>query len=357
MTHFLRDILRQPRELQAAIDHFDGDAHPNFVEAAAVLLSARRTYLTAIGSSWNAALNARSLFHKAGFPVHLQDAAELLHWDALPEDTALIIISRTGRSAEIVNLLPKARQARATVIGVSNSGDSPLVQQAQVPIVIPVELDHGISVNTYSTLSLAASILASVVVGTFDSHLARTLTDAFAECAKALPGWQEQIASAAWLKPHSTYYFLARSTSMGTCNEARLLWEEAVKSPATALGMGAFRHGPQEVIAPDSRFGVWIDGLKMRQQDLAVARDLTRLGASVMLVGQDLPEDAGDLIFQLPRVPPEWQFLIDIMPAQLAAERLARLSGVDCDTFRLCSYVVEDEGGLLHGQEIHNENA
>jgi hypothetical protein len=46
-------------------------------------------------------------------------------------------------------------------------------------------------------------------------------------------------------------------------------------------------------------------------------------------------------------VPPNWQFLIDIIPAQLAAERLARLSGVDCDSFRFCSFIVEDEYGLL----------
>jgi len=55
-------------------------------------------------------------------------------------------------------------------------------------------------------------------------------------------------------------------------------------------------------------------------------------------------------VFQLPAIPPEWQFLIDIIPAQLAAERLSRLSGVDCDSFRLCSFVVEDEYGLLPKQ-------
>jgi uncharacterized ion transporter superfamily protein YfcC len=34
-------------------------------------------------------------------------------------------------------------------------------------------------------------------------------------------------------------------------------------------------------------------------------------------------------------------------PAQLAAEHLAGISGVDCDNFRVCSYVVTDEHGLL----------
>jgi hypothetical protein len=102
------------------------------------------------------------------------------------------------------------------------------------------------------------------------------------------------------------------------------------------------------MVAEGTRFGLWIDGLRMREQDLAVTRDLRRLGASVMLIGQNLPVDAGDLVFQLPDVPSDWQFLIDVIPAQLAAERLARMFGVDSDSFRLCSYIVEDEWGLLH---------
>jgi fructoselysine-6-P-deglycase FrlB-like protein len=113
------------------------------------------------------------------------------------------------------------------------------------------------------------------------------------------------------------------------------------------MGTGSFRHGPQEIVGEDVRFGLWIDGAKMRAQDLAVARDLRKLGARVMLIGQRLPEDAGDLVFQLPGIASEWQFLVDIIPAQLLAARLARLSGVDPDTFRLCSFVVEEESGLL----------
>jgi hypothetical protein len=101
------------------------------------------------------------------------------------------------------------------------------------------------------------------------------------------------------------------------------------------------------MVAKDMRFGLWIDGQVMREPDLAVARDLKRLGASVMLIGQHLPESVADLVFQVPGVRANWQFLIDIIAAQLAAEKLSRLSGVDCDSFKLCSYVVEDDSGLL----------
>jgi len=46
-----------------------------------------------------------------------------------------------------------------------------------------------------------------------------------------------------------------------------------------------------------------VDGEHMRPQDLAVARDLGKLGACVMLIGQDLPPGAGDLMFRVPATP------------------------------------------------------
>jgi glucosamine--fructose-6-phosphate aminotransferase (isomerizing) len=348
VTHFLEDILRQPAELQRTIDYLGGAGQRQLAEAAAALRSARHVYLTGIGSSWHVALTAGPLFSLGRRPVYMHDASELLQFVTIPPDAVLLVISRTGRSIEIVRLLEKARACDTLVIGVTNSEDGALAKEAQIPIVVAARLDHGISVNTYSTLAAASGALASATVGTFDGALADALSHSIAEAGRFLAGWQEQIADSTWLLPGSVCYFLARGSSLGSCHEARLLWEEGVKSPATAMGTGAFRHGPQEMVTEGSRFGMWIDARRMRGQDLAVARDLKRLGASVMLIGQDVTEDAGDLVFHLPEVPAEWQFLIDIIPAQLAAERLAGLSGVDCDSFRLCSYIVEDEWGLLH---------
>jgi fructoselysine-6-P-deglycase FrlB-like protein len=416
MTHFLDDILRQPEELQrtiALLTGADGAGRRALDAATAAIRAARHVYLTGIGSSWHAALNVSSLFHEHAHPVYLDDAAELLAFATFPKDSAMLLISRSGMSTEIVQLAAKARKAGVTVLGITNAPEGTLAKRAHIAIVVPIALDHAISVNTYTTLALAAGMLAHRVVRAAsgfvaelksgekratetrqilgkarhkekrqqaavlpmasslyrarlksapeafedhgelrlrppgDSELAESLSRTIAETARAIPGWQEQIASSDWLRPSSTTYFLARGPSLGSAYEARLMWEEGVKTPATAMGTGGFRHGPQEIVGKGVRFGLWIDGAHMREQDLAVARDLRELGASVMLIGQKLPADAGDLVLELPAILAEWQFLIDIIPAQLVAERLSRLSGVDCDTFRLSSYVVEDEGGLL----------
>jgi glucosamine--fructose-6-phosphate aminotransferase (isomerizing) len=352
-THFLQDILRQPQELQRTIEYLTigVDGKSPLDAALAVIRGARHVFLTGIGSSWHAALNAATFFYAGGQPVHVQDAAELLNYASFPASSVVIIISRSGRSVEIVQLAEKARAAGATVVGITNVPDGPLAKLAQIPILIPVALDHAISVNTYTTLAAAAAILAASasnrIGGKFNASLAVALSESIGKAGAAIPSWQQRIANSQWLVPGATTYFLARGGSLGNAQEARLMWEEGVKSPATAMGSASFRHGPQEIVAKGYRFAIWLDGAQQREKDLALARDLRILGAAVMLIGQNVPADAGDLVFQLPEIPAQWQFLIDIIPAQLVADRLAALSGVDCDTFRLCSFVVEDDGGLL----------
>jgi fructoselysine-6-P-deglycase FrlB-like protein len=347
MTHFLQDILRQPDELQRVIELLHSEGRRPLEAASAAVRTARHVYLTGIGASYNAALGAASHFYSTGHPVYLLDAAELLHSAVIPAHSVLIVLSRSGRSAEIVKLLEKARAAKATVIGITNFPDGALAQQANIPIILPVKPDHGISANTYISLAAGAAAIAADVAGVFNAQLISALQNAIAATAELIPGWQQQLAQTAWLQPAATWYFLARGASLASSYAAQLLWEEGVKIPAVALGTDSFRHGPQEIVTAGMRFALWIDS-RMREADLAVARDLRRLGASVMLIGTGLPADAGDLVIEFPAWPSGWQFLMDIVPAQLAAEALARLSGADCDTFRFASYVVQGEKGLLN---------
>jgi glutamine---fructose-6-phosphate transaminase (isomerizing) len=345
-THFKRDILRQSSELRTTLQLLSGPGRPTLVQAAELVRTSRHVFLTGIGASWSAAKGAATLFGQRGAPVYTVEAAELLYGTTIPPDSVVIAISRSGRSAEIVQLCAKAQQAGAKLIGITNSPGSPLATESSIPIVVPIQLDYAISVNTYSTLLTAAAALASFDTPTFDQTCVAFL-EALPALENSMVVWDKTISNSAWLDPGRNYYFLARGSSVASCHEARLLWEEGAKSPATAMTSSGFRHGPQETVIPGMRFCLWIDPLTMRAEDLAVAEDLRTLGANVALIGQDLPIDAGTLVFQIPPVPADWQFLVDVIPMQLAAEALAGRRGVDCDSFRVCSYIVENEHGLL----------
>jgi glutamine---fructose-6-phosphate transaminase (isomerizing) len=346
VTNFERDILRQPLELERTLSLLTGPLRAQLREAATLVRQSRHVFLTGIGASWHAAMGAGALFSQQGRPVYLVEAAELLHFGSIPSDSLVIALSRTGRSIEIVQLLSKAHDAGAHLVGITNSADSPLAKESAAPLVVPITLDHAISVNTYSTLALALAILSTCDHDNFEK-MCRLFELTLMQLPDSMRGWSEAISACKWLVPNASCYFLARGPSLASAFESRLLWEEGTKIPATAMNTSTFRHGPQEIVAPGTHFCIWMDSLIMRAQDLSVANDLRKLGADVALIGQDLPRNTAHLAFTIPKVPSEWQFVVDIIPMQLAAEALSRLSGVDCDSFRVCSYVVEDDCGLL----------
>jgi fructoselysine-6-P-deglycase FrlB-like protein len=199
MTHFLRDILRQPKELQRSIEFLLRSGAGALEDAKNAILGARHVFLTGIGSGWHAALTAGPLFYAAGRLVYMLDAAELLEFAAIPRNSTVIVISRSGRSIEIVNLLAKVCGRGVTVIGITNSPNGALDREAQISIVVPIELDHAISVNTYSTLALATGILASSVAGSFDASLANSLSRAIERIEPTFAEWQTQIENSPWL--------------------------------------------------------------------------------------------------------------------------------------------------------------
>jgi glutamine---fructose-6-phosphate transaminase (isomerizing) len=227
--------------------------------------------------------------------------------------------------------------------------------ESDVSICVDLSFDHAVSVMMYTALAMAAGLIATATIGATagastgrpDSFLGPSLTEALLAVEQHIGLSREKIQASDWITSGHPVYFLARGASLASCHGARLLWEEAAKAPATAMTTGGFRHGPQEIITRDIRFCIWIDQHILRAEDLALADDLRRLGARVMLIGEGLSDSAGDLVCSLPVSPRGWQFLTDIIPAQLAAERLSRLRGVDCDSLRYCSYIVENEGGIL----------
>ncbi|MEW5979765.1 MAG: SIS domain-containing protein [Acidobacteriota bacterium] len=346
LTRLLEDILRQPNALNGCLHHLGGTSKTLLERAATLLVDAPRVHVVGIGSSWNAGLAVNSALQRAGLSSCLFDASELLHFGPFPKDTTVLVLSRSGRSVEIVRLIDKVRSSNSAIIAITNTPDSPLALAADVCIDLKATFDHLVSVVMYSGLVLAGSLIAARIRAELSEQLIDVLALVLERTDGYLSAWREQIDHCGWLKSDAPTYFLARGPSLASAHQARLLWEEAAKMPASSLSTGGFRHGSQEMVWPGSRAAMWIDPSRQRDEDLRLAADLHSAGALVLLIGQQLPASNGNVVINLPVIPEGWQCLVDIIPAQLAAERLARLRGVDCGAFRLCQYIVEQEGGL-----------
>jgi glucosamine--fructose-6-phosphate aminotransferase (isomerizing) len=345
-TALLRDIHREPVELAKSLAHSMGAGRAALERASEIVRDASTVYVTGIGSSWHASMAVQSLFHRDGRPVVVVDASELLHFTKLGPKACVIALSRSGKSVEIVGLLEFAARSRAPVIAVTNTPESPLAQRAAVVLQTKAAFDHNISITMYTALALTGGLLAESCSGNLTDQLASSVEALLKQAAPSIPEWASALEHSGWFDASAATYFLARGGSLSSAHEARLLWEEAAGAPATAMSTGGFRHGPQEMLREGVRIGLWIDAERLRAQDLALARDIRENGGSVMLTGQNVSPSDADLVFHLPAAPAHWQFLVDVIPAQLAAERLARLRGVDCDSFRYCPYIIETEGGL-----------
>ena len=346
-TKLFQDILKQPAQLRNSLTRMMGVGKPALDAAAEILRRHQPIIITGIGASWHAGMAMQAELMTCGWPAVLIDASELLHAAEVPQGATVVMLSRSGKSTEIVQLVEKCRASSAAIIAITNTSDSPLAKGSDVVLNTNTEFDHAVSVTTYSAIALAGVLLAAEATGNSAQPIQAQLVQALMASEGAIPEWRRIIEKSGWLGDgNETTYFLARGAGLASCHEARLLWEEAAKREATALTASGFRHGPQEIVRKGMRVGIWIDAERMRSEDLALVGDLRKLGASVLLIGQGIEESAGDCVLNLPAIPVLWQFLIEIIPIQIAAERLAALRGEDPDSFKLCSYIVEDEGGL-----------
>lgn len=358
MTNFFHDIERQPEALRRIAAAAAGRDNEVYQRAARMLQRHATIYVVGMGASWHAGMAVASYLHARGRVALLFDAAELLNHGEVAEGSCVLLLSRSGKSKELVDLAEKLRERQIPIVSVTNDGESPMARASDLVIELRAPFDTNVSVTMYSGIALAGCLLAAEVCGEAMEPVCAMLDRALEEAAQRIPEWARRLDEGDWLEVDVPYYFLGRGAGMASCTEARLLWEEAAKSTATALTTAGFRHGPQEMAREGLRVAIWLDKDHKEQEDLLLATDLSALGAKVLLIGQRANEAMRDGLLAVPEMDSEWQFVVDIIPIQIAAERLAVRAGRDCDSFRLCSYVVTDEGGLAvkrHAESMPGE--
>lgn len=347
MSRYVNDILDQPEQLLQSLQYSADAGSGPLKKAAGLITAAKHVFIVAIGASWNAGIAIQAAFNETGVQAALCDAADFLYFTRLPPDAAVIFLSRSGKSVELVNALPKCRQANAAVISITNAPESPLAQDAHACLLTSVRFDHSISVSTYTAIILTGLLLTQFFRPQHPGLLIYdALMEPLREVSSHLPEWQAVIDAAGWPTADHYTYFTARGANLASAHESMLLWEEGAKQPAAALSTGAFRHGPQEIINNPLNMAVWLEHTIARQHDVQLINDLADRGVNTLAIGHNLPARLKGHTIEMPVCP--WLFgpVINIIPMQLAAAKLARMKGVNPDEFYYCNFIVESEGGL-----------
>ncbi len=337
----LRDIFAQPESLRQVLDYQNGAGRAALQEAGALLHSGRRVILTGMGASMHAALLLDYGLGLQGVSVTFIEAAELLHY-RLPVSKGAVValVSRSGESVEIARLM-EALRGSATTIGITNEPASVLAREADCTILMRCPPDEMVAIQTYTATAVIALLLAGsdgavAGIGAAIEALRAAIENHYGRMRE----WDS------FLNESRPVYLLGRGPSSSSVYEGALLFNETAKAPSVGMLAASFRHGPVELV--DEHFaGIVFAPLgATRNLNVGLARDLTAFGGNVRVIGPRGSDTAGLQVCEVPELPELFAPLVEIVPVQFAALRLAEIRGLEIGAFKYTPQVTRDEASF-----------
>ena len=159
-------ILAESEALKVVSDEV-GEAYAETIKA--ILECKGRVILTGLGKTGHIGKKIAASFASLGVPAYFVHSCESLHGDMgmITKDDVVIMISNSGKSQEILNMLPPLKIIGAKTVSITKDKQSPLAQQTDIAILVNAgqEVDHmGLAPTSSSTAALAAGDALATVV-------------------------------------------------------------------------------------------------------------------------------------------------------------------------------------------------
>lgn len=132
-----------------------------FARAVEMLLGSKgRVIVSGMGKSGHIARKIAATFASTGTPAQFVHPAEASHGDLgmLTTDDVLLVLSNSGETPELADIIAYSRRFAIPMIGVASRADSTLLKQSDVAIVLPRAPEAcgtGVVPTTSTTMTLA----------------------------------------------------------------------------------------------------------------------------------------------------------------------------------------------------------
>jgi glucosamine--fructose-6-phosphate aminotransferase (isomerizing) len=340
MNPYINDILAQPQALRDTLAALREP--PATLTTIATDLQAnrfQRIVLTGMGGSFAALVPLWQTLVQAGHAPLLVETSELIYSAPalLGNNTLLIIVSQSGRSAEIVRVLDMANGA--TVLAITNTAGSPLAQRAHCALVTQAGEESNVSCKTY-VCALAALALCGAALGQGDWPAVNAQLEGSVGFVDFYVSQVHGISSL--MAEHVTSSSLAlcgRGASLAAAMCGGLIIKEAAKFHSEGMGSAAFRHGPLELATTGLCVFVYEGMPDVAPLNARLVRDVNAAGGHGFLIGPN----AEDAAFRLPEVPTVALPVIEILPAQMLSVGIAYSKGIEPGMFIVNTKVTATE--------------
>ncbi len=329
-----QDFADQPKSLSIVLDRLFGAGKSQLDEARATVLSGRPVIVTGMGGSYHVALPLTYHLSAHGISANLIETGELVRHRLMScRNAVIVVVSQSGETIETVQLLDAVVGLNAVTIGVTNEEPGALAQRAHHPLIVGSPRDKMVAMQTYiGTMAVLMALSKRPGIserGDLEPVIPvmEALVNDHAMDEDDFPGTDGPV------------YFYGRGPSVASARAAGLLFHEVARMPSIPMSGGNFRHGPLEVM--DENFRAIGFAPKDIDEDLnlALAADIRRAGGQVRLIGPGRDWSYKPI---LPLLAP----LVEIIPAQRAAIRLALARGITPGERRYGSKVIRTESGL-----------
>jgi glucosamine--fructose-6-phosphate aminotransferase (isomerizing) len=299
-------------------------------EGAARLAAApadRAPLLTGMGASYHAALAIAPYFHSLGIPALAAEATDLLYYGQalLQERRPLIFISQSGASAEVAAIV-EALPAGTALLAVTNDPESLLARSAQVLLPTHAGKESGVATKTYLNCLAVLWLLARRWAG---APGFQALEQVAAECQRLVA--DADTIAARWLQALGTVeqlVFAGHGPHVASARQSAMMLAERARVAAIGMGAGAFRHGPIEIAQPGLGAVIFAPPGRSSASATTLAADLSGYGARVLIVEHGHTRGLDEAAGASPEIDEFLAPMLDVIPAQIFAEALARKLGV-----------------------------
>ncbi|MER7079967.1 glucosamine--fructose-6-phosphate aminotransferase (isomerizing) [Saccharopolyspora kobensis] len=324
-TWMAAEIAEQPRVLADLVSRAG-----EFRAVAEQLVRSRPKFVlfAARGSSDNAALYGKYLVEVLlGLPAGLVSPSTTTLYGAEPDltEVALIAVSQSGGSPDLVEVTEQAARRGAFTVAVTNTPDSPLGAVARHSLDIGAGRERAVAATkTYSATLLALNLLITAVRGVVPDS-----PDRIGELAQASldDNAERGVEAAHRLRFADRVITTARGYSLATAQEAALKLAETSYLVTRAYSGADLLHGPIAAVGPETAVlaveGSGPGGAAMAEPLAALAAK----NADVLRIGPGA--DAG---LRVPDVPEELSPVLEVLPLQRLAWELATSRGYDPDS-------------------------
>lgn len=290
----------------------------------------RRLGLVGMGASANAVGAALPSYWAAGLPATAWLGSELGYAGAAANLDAVIAVSQTGKSAEIVAALAGPVSACPRLV-ITDGPQSPAARLADATVGLALLADSNVRTVGYTGTLQALFLLAEALAG--PGREPATDWDWLAsEVDRQLPAAESLAATLLGaLADVRSFDVVGSGGQAGTAAQGALLLREVAKRPASVYETYQYLHGPIEAVGPG--LGLLIIG---GAREARLAASLADTGAQILLITalEDVTPAAGLTVFRVAAGDDAVLATLGILPLQTISGALADAAGLPDGEFR-----------------------